>query len=73
VVVEGETGLLVRPRDPAALEQALGRLLADPALRERFGRAGQQRFAAGFTAARMAGDTVRLYERLLAQVGGGGR
>jgi glycosyltransferase involved in cell wall biosynthesis len=73
VVVEGETGLLVRPRDPAALEQALARLLADPALRERFGRAGQQRFAAGFTAARMAGDTVRLYERLLAQVGGGGR
>jgi glycosyltransferase involved in cell wall biosynthesis len=73
VVVEGETGLLVRPRDPAALEQALARLLADPALRERFGRAGQQRFSACFTAARMASDTVGVYERQLARAAGGGR
>ena len=66
VVVEGETGLLVRPRDPAALERALAQLLADPALRERFGQTGQQRFAACFTADRMARDTVEVYERVLA-------
>jgi glycosyltransferase involved in cell wall biosynthesis len=66
VVVEGETGLLVRPRDPAALERALAQLLADPALRQRFGRTGQQRFAACFTADRMARDTLEVYERVLA-------
>jgi glycosyltransferase involved in cell wall biosynthesis len=66
VVAEGETGLLVRPRDPAALGQALATLLADPALRERFGLAGRQRFVAGFTAERMTRDTVAVYERVLA-------
>ena len=67
VVVEGDTGLLVRPRDPVALERALARLLADPALRERFGRTGRRRFAACFTADRMARDTVEVYERVLAR------
>jgi glycosyltransferase involved in cell wall biosynthesis len=67
VVAEGETGLLVRPRDAAALERALAQLLDDPATRERFGRAGQQRFEACFTADRMARDTVGVYERVLAR------
>lgn len=35
-----QTGLLV-PRDPQAMADALGRLLDDPALRTRFGRAGR--------------------------------
>ena len=66
VVVEGETGLLVRPKDPTALEHALAQLLADPALRARFGTAGRQRFEACFTAGRMARETVEVYERVLA-------
>jgi glycosyltransferase involved in cell wall biosynthesis len=68
VVDEGRTGLLVRPRDPAALEEALGRLLADPALREEYGRAGQRRFAEHFTAARMAAQTLGVYEQVLAGI-----
>jgi len=68
VVVHGQTGLLVRPRDPSALEQALALLLADPELSRAYGRAGQQRFRAHFTAARMASDTGRVYERALASV-----
>ena len=66
VVVEGETGLLVRPKDPAALEHALAQLLADPVLRARFGEAGRQRFAACFTAGRMARETAEVYARVLA-------
>lgn len=42
-VVDGETGLLVRPGDTAALTQAFDRLLGDPALRRRLGEAGRVR------------------------------
>jgi glycosyltransferase involved in cell wall biosynthesis len=43
LVVDGETGLVVPPRDPAALRAALEQLLADPKLRQRLGAAGRQR------------------------------
>jgi glycosyltransferase involved in cell wall biosynthesis len=43
VVVDGENGLLVAPGDPIALQRALERLLADPALRQRMGEAGRRR------------------------------
>src|SRR5436305_1449325 len=38
LVADGETGLLVPPRDAPALREAVQRLLADPELRERLGR-----------------------------------
>lgn len=41
-VIENETGLLVPPDDPAALGQALQRLLDDPEMRQRMGRAGRR-------------------------------
>ena len=41
-VIENETGLLVPPDDPAALAQALHRLLIDPEMRQRMGRAGRR-------------------------------
>lgn len=48
-VANNETGLLVRPSDPASLAAALLRLAKDPALRRRFGDAArlrvQQRFS----------------------------
>jgi glycosyltransferase involved in cell wall biosynthesis len=43
LVVDGETGLVVPPRDPEALRAALRRLIADPDLRRRLGAAGRQR------------------------------
>lgn len=43
VVVDGETGLLVKPNDPVALAQALHRLIDDATLRRRLGLAGRER------------------------------
>jgi len=43
LVDDGVTGLLVPPREPAALAEALINLLSDPARAEQMGRAGQQK------------------------------
>jgi phosphatidylinositol alpha 1,6-mannosyltransferase len=42
LVLDGVTGFLVRPCDPAALAGPVARLAADPALRAAQGRAGRQ-------------------------------
>ncbi|HEX2072793.1 MAG TPA: glycosyltransferase family 4 protein [Geodermatophilus sp.] len=68
-VVDGETGALVRPRDPAALGAAIAALLADPALRQRQGPAGRRRYLAEFTRERMAAATAAVYEEVLAAAG----
>jgi phosphatidyl-myo-inositol dimannoside synthase len=41
-VVDGETGLLVDPTDPRAVAAALTRILADPELASRLGKAGRR-------------------------------
>lgn len=65
IVGEGETGLLVPPRDPGAIASAVCTLLADPKRRERMGKAGRQRVEREFTIQR----TVRSYERLYEELG----
>jgi glycosyltransferase involved in cell wall biosynthesis len=61
VVRDGTTGLLVPPGDAVALAAALDRLLDDPALRDRLGRAGREH-ARGFEAAAVAPRIVEVYE-----------
>ena len=73
VVEHGRTGLLVRPRDPAALGSALGQLLADADLRRAMGRAGRRRYQAGFTSRLTAQRTLAVYEDVLARVRDAGR
>jgi len=65
VVDEGRTGLLVPPRDPAALAEAICRTLQDRELARQFGEAARQRVAEHFSLERMLRDTERLYVNLL--------
>jgi glycosyltransferase involved in cell wall biosynthesis len=65
LVEDGVNGLLCPPDDLAALSAALDRLLGDPALRERLGRAGRARVVERFSfAQRMRGER-ELYDELL--------
>ncbi|MFN8448235.1 MAG: glycosyltransferase family 4 protein [Anaerolineae bacterium] len=68
VVVDGETGLLVPPRDSAALADALARMLGDPALRRHMGLLGQDRVETAFSVERMAAETVAVYEQITRRV-----
>ena len=64
LVEDGRTGLLVPAEDPAALAEALERLAADPAERERLGAAGRQWALATRTWAGNARRYRDLYARL---------
>jgi glycosyltransferase involved in cell wall biosynthesis len=65
IVSNGVDGLLVPPGDVRALADALRRLVDDPALRERLGRAGVRR-ARDFTPERIADSMRSIYRELLA-------
>lgn len=67
VVVDGETGVLVPPRDVAAMAAAVRRLLTNKGLRKRMGAAGKARADREFSAERYVADVQELYERVLAE------
>jgi glycosyltransferase involved in cell wall biosynthesis len=58
-------GLLVNPKDPADLAQALRRLVDDPALRVELGSRGQEAVRQRFTAERMARETADVFRKYL--------
>ena len=64
VVVDGETGVLVPPSDPAAFAAALGALARRPD-RAALGRAGRARVERGFSVEKMAGAYQDLYAEVL--------
>jgi glycosyltransferase involved in cell wall biosynthesis len=68
VVEDGVTGLLVPPRDPTALAQALLYLLRHPEQGQKFGEAGRSRVEQHFTAARMAMHTMHIYQQLMPHI-----
>ncbi|HEX2054828.1 MAG TPA: glycosyltransferase family 4 protein [Actinomycetota bacterium] len=68
VVVDGETGILVPPRNPKALAAAIEELLSDTGRRRLVGAAGRRWYLERFTASRMADETARVYARLLGSV-----
>jgi glycosyltransferase involved in cell wall biosynthesis len=64
VVADGETGLLVPPRDDQALADAIVRLLEDEGRRRVMGRAGERLVREHFSSERMVQDTLKLYQRV---------
>lgn len=64
VVQDGVTGLLVSPRSPAQLADAVERLAKDAALRVRMGARGRLRVEEFFAETIVTAQTKELYERL---------
>jgi glycosyltransferase involved in cell wall biosynthesis len=63
VIADGQDGFLVAFGDVLALAERIQRLLADPALRDRLGRAGREKVGAHWTWDRVYRDLERLYHR----------
>lgn len=64
LVADGETGLLVPPRDVGALTAALKRVLDDEGLRRRLGKAGRLRVAERFSTEAMTRDVLAVYDEV---------
>jgi L-malate glycosyltransferase len=64
LVQAGRTGVLVEPRDHAAMAREIVRLLKDDGLRRQMGEAARTRVAEWFTVERMVAETAAVYERV---------
>lgn len=64
-IEDGSSGLLVAPRDSAALASAIRRLITDPELASRLANAAQTRIRQSFSTERLAAEVEQVYEGLL--------
>jgi glycosyltransferase involved in cell wall biosynthesis len=69
VVTHGVTGLLVKPRDPEGLADAIEALIRDPARRAAMGRKGRERAEREFSDERIVQQTLEVYDALLPRGG----
>ncbi len=65
VVVDGECGFVIPPRDPEALAIAVRRFAEDAELRQQFGSAARQRVEDRFELSVIVEQTTALYETIL--------
>ncbi|MBI4417042.1 MAG: glycogen synthase [Euryarchaeota archaeon] len=65
VVVDGETGFLVPPREPERFGAAITKLIEEPDLAACMGKAGRERVLEQFTWDRIAEKTLALYRSLM--------
>ncbi|MFL6228333.1 MAG: glycosyltransferase family 4 protein, partial [Pyrinomonadaceae bacterium] len=66
-VTDGETGLLVKPRDHNAFAEATALLLDSPELRARMGEAGRRRAEARYRIGLHAERQTAIYEQVMAE------
>lgn len=64
-VIDGKTGLLVPPKDAAALAKAIDNLIQSPMLRQQMGQAGRERFEQEFSLEQMIVKTKAVYDEIL--------
>lgn len=64
VVVDGETGILVSPKDPERLAEAIISLLKNKELARQMGEAGQKRVEEKFSLEKMVNSVEEVYDRL---------
>lgn len=64
VLQQGEAGVLIEPRQPAQLADALGRLIDDPHERARLGTVARERVRRHFDRATMAQRILEIYREL---------
>jgi glycosyltransferase involved in cell wall biosynthesis len=69
LITDGETGLLVPPRNPDALAQAMLRMIENPTRAKAMARAGRKRVETRFSTTVKIERTEALYTRLLAERG----
>lgn len=65
VIVEGETGFMVPPRDVDSLCAAMQRVIENPALCRRMGAAGRTRVESSFSLERMVREVESVYQAVL--------
>ena len=66
VVIEGETGFLVDERDAAGMAECISRLIADPAMAGRMGRAASRHISAEFAIERRLSQLWSIIEAAIA-------
>src|SRR5207249_4811574 len=68
MVLDGETGLLVPPRSPERLAEALARLIREPETRRQFGAQGRHRCEELFSLRAHARNVLHEYRHSLVSV-----
>ncbi|WP_243214317.1 glycosyltransferase family 4 protein [Methylobacterium goesingense] len=66
LVADGETGLLVPPRDPAGLARALDRIVEDPDAARAMGRRARQAYERDWTEAAVTARALAIYREAVA-------
>ena len=64
-IQDGDSGVLVAPRDAGALARAIGGLMSDPAAADAMGARARSRVTARFTRERMLEDLAGVFSQLL--------
>lgn len=70
IVVDGETGLLVEPRNPDALANGIQQLALNDDMRMSMGARGRQRYEHAFRVDRMVDETVSMYNDVVSSSDG---
>ena len=65
VILDGETGILVRPRDPEALARGIVSMVQRPELAKQMAENAHRRVREKFSSDALVEQTLRLYEELL--------